>query len=564
MKCKNCGYEVEETEVFCTNCGEKIVKTNCADTKAASNIKKKMVMLMAAFILVALLGGGVLFGILTTSAKACIEGYAKAIVSENWEEAYQYCVEIDDTDLSKENYVNWAKDNLSNIKAYVLEEVSSIENEKKYKITFTDEKGTQIFKNTYIVEKQDEKKKNFFPRWKIAKSSCTVECVQLSVPEGAEVFLDEMKLEEQLLVNNAYTITYPTTNGTVITQERPVDENGMVTYQIPSLFLGPHSVKVTKQYYADYEEIVIIDENVEDNNPIVLEPKVSESVVQDVCFSVPNGAEFYLDDAKVEDSYLVEGDSGERVTYKIPFLDKGEHKVKAVKKYYKDYESTVEITAEQAENPVVLDLKMRKGQKWRKAYYEFLMAVQNQDVENLKKTVDDIDALYGAPPYDDYAREKSQVEFKLIYLNDDDIPELLLTRCFYGMLFTYYENEVRAISLEGIDGSYRGSSALLWGSRSWFDFTEKEGFILEGGSSGAASTQTYFWEYDSGTNAKLLYEIQANFGAPDNSEINGKTVTAEEAAEKEEECLDKIKGVEVENTKRITDESLIQELDYIP
>ena len=497
-------------------------------------------MMMVALVIMILLGGGILFVIMCSSAKACIKKYAHAIVSEKWENAYQYCEVIENTELSKENYINWAKNNLSNIKDYDLEEISDNENRKKYRLTFTDESGKTIFRNYYEVKKQDEKMAFLLPIWKIEKDSFVAEQISFSAPEGVKVYVDEVKLEEQSV------------------------EDEMVLYQIPAMFVGPHSVKGTKQFYTDYEETVIINEDVTENAPFVLEMKVSENVVQDVCFTVPNGAEFYLDDEKVDDTYLDEDDSGERAIYKIPFLEQGGHKVKVVKKYYKDYEDTIEITDAQAEEPVKLTLELSEGQEWRKAYYEFLTAVQNQDAEGLKKAADDVEALYGAPPYDDYAREKSQVEFKLIYLNDDDIPELLLTRCFFGMVFTYYENEVRAISLEGIDGSYRGSTALLWGSRSSFDFTEKKGLILEGGSTGAASTQTCFWEYSSGIKAKQLYDIYTNFDSPEYSEINGKKVTPEEAAEKEEECWNKIKGVDVEDTQKITDEMLIQELDYMP
>ena len=39
MKCKKCGYEVEETEVFCANCGEKI---NCIDTSSTQSKKRSL------------------------------------------------------------------------------------------------------------------------------------------------------------------------------------------------------------------------------------------------------------------------------------------------------------------------------------------------------------------------------------------------------------------------------------------------------------------------------------------------------------------------------------------
>ena len=540
MKCKNCGNEVEETAIFCTNCGEKIDTHNCEETSVVKKTRKKTALLIVFSVISVLLGGGILFVIMCTSAKACIKRYAYAIVSEKWENAYQYCEVIENTELSKENYINWAKNNLSNIKDYDLEEISDNENRKKYRLTFTDENGKTIFRNYYEVKKQDEKMAFLLPIWKIEKDSFVAEQVSFSAPEGVKVYVDEVKLEAQSV------------------------EDEMVLYQIPAMFVGPHSVKGTKQFYTDYEETVIINEDVTENAPFVLEMKVSETVVQDVCFTVPNGAEFYLDDEKVDDTYLDEDDSGERATYKIPFLEQGGHKVKVVKKYYDDYEDTIEITSTQAEEPVILTLNLSEGQEWRKAYYEFLTAVQNQDAEGLRKAADDVEALYGAPPYDDYAREKSQVEFKLIYLNDDDIPELLLTRCFFGMVFTYYENEVRAISLEGIDGSYRGSTALLWGSRCFFDFTEKEGLIAECGSGGAASTNSTLWQYTSGFKAKVLYYVYADYGGGDYSHINGNTDKPEKATAKIDECWNKIKGVDVEDTQKITDEMLVQELDYIP
>lgn len=295
---------------------------------------------------------------------------------------------------------------------------------------------------------------------------------------------------------------------------------------------------------------------------------LSDGIVKDVCFSVPSGAEFYLDDVKVEDTYLAGEETEGRITYLIPYLEKGGHRVKVVKENYNDYEEIIEITDQQESNPIALDMELNEGQAWRKAYYDFLILANEAALEELQNNGSDINALYEAPPYDDDAKELGQLQFKLIYLNDDDIPEIFLTRYYHGMLFTYDNGVVTAISLWDDEmGENLGSKALLWGSRASYNFTERTGLIMEIASGGYASTSNVFWKYTSGAKAELMYDIYSDHNSPEYSYINGNTVTPEEADAQIDKCWEewtKDGNIDLSDTKYITEQILETELGYTP
>ncbi|MGN0495410.1 MAG: zinc-ribbon domain-containing protein [Lachnospiraceae bacterium] len=557
MKCNKCGKEIDDAAKFCPYCGEKITVPDIEETvkedkleektekksekKSEKNFEKKPMrtgIIVAVIALIMVIGAGIGFGIWSTGAKAYINKYAKTIKSRKWESAYQY-MNMENTDLSEEDYVKWADAYLSGIEDYTIEKISDDENQEEYEISFTNDKGKEVFRNTYILEKQDEKRAVFFPAWKIVKNAFIVECVEFCVPEGAEVLLDEVKLEDQ-----------------------PADENGMVTYQIPVMFVGPHSIKVTKEFYEDYEDVTFINADALKDGTIVLDLVLSDEIVKDVCFSVPSGAEFYLDDVKVEDTYLTdEGNSG-KDTYRIPFLEQGDHKVKVVKKYYNDYEETIQIESDSvAMEPIIIEPVMIETEAWRFAYQDFLNAVMNRDMDAIaqkfSESEKDVAGFFEAYDYHrDVLDYEGEISFSLVQLNDDEIPELLLEDGLAGMVFTYVEGKIKAVS---VASSLFDSDAFLGGERDSYYLIAGEGLILLGGVSNAGAVQfLYVFQFNGNATTSQVNYICSDIQSPEYSEMNGETVTPEEAENKMNEYLNRATDIE---SKAITVENIVADLE---
>ena len=177
-------------------------------------------------------------------------------------------------------------------------------------------------------------------------------------------------------------------------------------------------------------------------------------------------------------------------TYVIPFLEKGEHKVKASKKYYEDYEETIQFD-QSVETSFVEEQNVKESEAWRVAYQEFLTAVSHWDMDVIEaeysETASDMQALYDNYNYqrDTHGYTDLEFEFAIIRLNDDEVPEIYVKCGFVGMLFTYIDGSVQAIQ----DDTARGDSyALMGGERIVYGIVLDEGLIFEGGASGAGSS----------------------------------------------------------------------------
>ena len=477
-KCTNCNKEFDDSISFCNQCGTRLVDVQELSPEetiqtAQHGLKKVPVWVMLLVVVLLVGGVGIGIGIRQTSAKSSLQKYVDAIVSKDWETAFQYMEAAGETDnISKDVYADWVQQAFTDIQSYSMEIVEDTDIYKKYTVEFIGTEDTVFFQNTYTVKKQDSKKMLIFPDWQLDSSAFIVKNTMFSVPEGAEILFDGVQLTP---------IAEP--------------ENGMVTYQVDIAFVGPHSLMITKQYYQEHEEQIQLTEDVAENGPMVFDLSISESVVQNAAFTVPSGAQFSFDDEAVEEGYKISSENGVD-TYQIPFVESGEHRVKVTKQYYNDYEEVIQINNEiMAAGPVALMPVMNEAEAWRKVYYDFLMAVSTQGIDVLSTQypdmIKDINKLYEEGKY----LPDTGLKFTTLYIDDDNIPELLLTyndAC--GLFCSYKEGEIKTIQ---IIGSYSPQWENVFRSeRGFFGVVEREGLIVDGGSSGASYNSLQVLQYN--------------------------------------------------------------------
>ena len=565
MYCNNCGAEIEESAKFCVKCGAKIedLKINVTEndnmqqvnvetlkedvTKQEKTTYKKKKLLpkqkrMVAVISVALVLIGICVGVCVyvTSPSFCIKNYANAIVGEEWDKVFSYTT----NQAQEDEFADWATEALTSIDSYVLVEIEDGD-EKTYKVTFQDTEGKEIWTNYYVVKKQEKNKMLLFPNWKI-EDSLKIEKAVLQVQAGVQLFVDGKE---------------------IVIEGKEQDAEGNVSVTLQNLYEGPHSVKMTKQFYQDYEDTLLITEQTVKEGLPALQLTVSDSVVQDVCFEVVSGSQLLIDDVKVEKEYLIFVEDGVD-TYVIPFLEKGEHKIKASKKYYDDYEETLQVDST-IEKSFVEKQNIQESEAWRVAYQEFLTAVMNRDMETIEEEFINASGSTYMLLYENYNYQvgtlgvDEPLSFSLIYLNDDSIPELLIDTGLYGLLCTYYEGEVRDIfrSWDGMD-----ETVILGGERGEFGFALDEGLILDGGVYPGAAASTYLgvWKYESGNTATRVAWISEDRESPEYSFINEETIEQEKAAKEMEKYWNKASNITTQllNEGNITNAIWGVEIDW--
>lgn len=484
MNCSKCGKENNDEAVFCVHCGNRLEKKNLKQRPK----KKFNKMIIIVLLLVLVLSGlGIGIGFYQTSATLYLKRFANMLVEQKWKEAYD-CLEFFAAD--REEYIEWAKEQLSQAESYRIEKVDVQGGQKEYMLVLTDKENKEIFSDSITLKKQEIKKLFIFPTWKVEEKNLLVEDVDFVVPDGAEFYL----------------------NGEMVARERFKENgDGTVSYEPDYLFPGTYTVKVTKQYYADLEKSILIDSK----------------------------------------------------------------------------------TVKTGEIALTLDLK--PDIVWRKAYYDFLNAVANEDMDTINtyfpETAEAVEALIEAAASDDNTSQDKAVHFSLYYIDDNDMPELLLSYGEYcpahnGVLFSYRENKIQPIWFEGED---REKSFLI----NEFDvyIKEKQGLVVGENMTIQVGDDRCIHTYRYDGECMVMKDVvicnSAQLGKEEGNEwikeddydwdnlkssINGKEVSAKKANKKigeylaDVECVwNKVADITTENIERALatgmDEEMVREED---
>ena len=286
MFCEKCGAKNEDNARFCEECGAVLAveEKSCvgvngiADSpektaftapdldgevsgvsfkdnkslkteKNPMSLKNKIIIAVVA-VLVILCGLLYYFGKMATDPKKIVEKYLDSISSHEYAEAYE-CMDIESTEFTtKDLFVkvmeNKNGENEADMVNYTIQEVLD-QNPlvKEYDITYTRKGSSGISSMNVTLVKQASKKWLFYDDYKIAEDGLIAKDYSITVPEGTEVYIDDIKVDEK------YEEEPDTSYSSAIKEK---------TYTIPSIFVGIHKIKVSSPFSKDY----VFDEYIED------------------------------------------------------------------------------------------------------------------------------------------------------------------------------------------------------------------------------------------------------------------------------------------------------------
>lgn len=140
---------------------------------------------------------------------------------------------------------------------------------------------------------------------------------------------------------------------------------------------------------------------------------------------------------------------------------------------------TDETTAEQMESTE------QPEELWKEAYCDFLIVINSENVnlihEQYAYMEDEINQFYNKN-YNAFGLDVSEkfaspeeLLFSLIYMDEDEIPELVLTGDYGGMILTFIEDMIRPITWKTDD--YESNTMDFWGGE--YYFSGRDGKIME-------------------------------------------------------------------------------------
>lgn len=218
------------------------------------------------------------------------------------------------------------------------------------------------------------------------------------------------------------------------------------------------------------------------------------------------------------------------------------------KDYAKETENTTETTKEKKEDTA-----------WKKVYYDFLTDCVAGNISACQSFMD-------AQAYEnvaDFVKSGDAKEFVLLYVNDDDIPELALyLPCGLMAYFTCVDDKLQGIPLDG----------ELWWPGEYDDIVcvEKENIIIRDYSEGCISFYTRVYKVTEdmqGEEVKRIYRGERDWEGEENIyQIDDKDVSVEELEAAREEYASKwtIYSYGDGSMYQLNEETIQKVLNYTP
>jgi len=197
-------------------------------------IKRRYVVLVEVFVIVLIMAAFYEIGVRKSSPEATVRRYMQAYEDENWNLAYDLLDAPEGKLLKRTSFVSVMEASAqSDVISYELslEEKKSSAKDKYYLIKYTtNEKETTEVE--LEIKKQKEKTMLFFDTWRISPESLLTEGHKISVPKGASIAVDGVKIEDSNKVDS--------------------EDAKMDTYAV-TVYIGTHSLQVAMPWCSLYK-----------------------------------------------------------------------------------------------------------------------------------------------------------------------------------------------------------------------------------------------------------------------------------------------------------------------
>ncbi len=287
MFCEKCGAKIEDGVKFCEECGTAVVSEeivietpekevpknefvapvldeNADETPVLNSVpqvprekkpmsKKNKIILIASLVLVICLVCLYYVGKTLADPARIVNSYVDAVSSGDYAKAYEY-MDIEESEFTTKEIYEKVMQNQktkedSDILNYTIEEVGNESGLMRvYGVTYTKKGGTSTSYMDVTLMKQPGKKWLFFDDYKIAEDGLVAKEYTITAPDGATVYVDDIKVEETYI------------------REDEESQAGIKSYVIPSLFEGQHKIKVESPYAKEK----IYDEEVYSGNVLTI------------------------------------------------------------------------------------------------------------------------------------------------------------------------------------------------------------------------------------------------------------------------------------------------------
>lgn len=211
--------------------------------KKSMSLKNKILLVLVGAVVVC--GSSLYYiGKLATSPEKIVEKYFENVSSKRYAEAYE-CMDIDGNEFTtKDMFVkvmeNKNKDDNTEILNFtVKEQFEQNPLTKRYIVTYTQKGSKNTSSEEITLMKHSKKKWLFYDDYRIAQDGLVAVNYSVVIPEGAEIYIDDIKVDEKYA-------------------EKNLNENDLYgvaekSYTIPSIFSGMHRIKVTAPFANDKE-----------------------------------------------------------------------------------------------------------------------------------------------------------------------------------------------------------------------------------------------------------------------------------------------------------------------
>lgn len=197
-------------------------------------VVKRILIKIVILVLVIGLSAGTAAGIRgyrQSTAQYAIDTYASYLIDNNTEKAYVLLDQSENDALTKEEYQQALQTGKYSL--YASYEVKEAEkrldqsgNEyTDYHVKFLDAAGEVQKEEDFTAKKQATAFMGIFDRWKILSEHCMIKNFELTVPTGAEVYLDSKQLDASWIVREDTLMSYD-------------------RYQIPTLIPGTYQLVI--------------------------------------------------------------------------------------------------------------------------------------------------------------------------------------------------------------------------------------------------------------------------------------------------------------------------------